>query len=306
MVPRYTAFLPKNIKHCILNNFFLSSAFLPDGSPLFESLNLCKEYNINSVEIGSNHCFEDNYLYLGNYHFDFLVHNYFPIPKDSFVLNIASFNKKIRTKSINHIKSAIDFCENIGAKLYTFHPGFLTDPLGSNLSKANYDFQWDENQLAKANYTNTKSLMYNALDDIINYATSKPVRIAIETEGSVYKKDYLLMQRPEEYKEFLDKYSPMDIEINLNIGHLNLAANTFNFKKKDFVNLIQDYIVAMELSHNDGIEDQHLPLQSNEWYWPLICDPRFNHVYKILEFRNTGIVEIVENIKLFQKETYAI
>jgi len=289
-----------------MTNLFLSTTFIPDNLSLLNALQLCLDNNIRAIEIGSNHCFEENYDYIDEFNFEYLVHNYFPIPEESFVLNIASFNDTIRKKSINHIKSAVDFCDTIGAKIYTFHPGFLTDPHGSNILKSDYDFQWDENMLNKANYSKAKSLMYSAIDEIINYARAKSAKIAIESEGSLYKKDHLLMQRPEEYEDFITKYESGDIYVNLNIGHLNLASNAFNFKREDFVDLIQNHIVAMELSHNDGIDDQHLPLKKNGWYWPLITDPRFYDVPKILEFRNIAIARIADNIKLFQKEAYAV
>jgi len=234
------------------------------------------------------------------------VHNYFPIPKKSFVINIASFDKSIRERSIKHIKTAIDFCNKIDGKLYTFHPGFLTDPQGSNISDQNYDFQWDERQLNNTNYKQAKRNMYRALDEVAAYSKSKNIRVAIETEGSLNKKDHLLMQRPEEYEEFMENYSLSDIGINLNIGHLNLAANAFDFKRSDFIDLIQNYIAAMELSHNDGVEDQHQPLQPDGWYWDLIQDSRFENVYKILEFRNTPILEIVKNIHIIQEKFHAV
>ncbi|MBT6113839.1 MAG: sugar phosphate isomerase/epimerase, partial [Candidatus Marinimicrobia bacterium] len=272
-----------------MTNLSVSTTFVPDGRPLQEALELCKEAGVQSVEIGSNHCYEESYGYLSVYDFEYLVHNYFPIPQKSFVLNIASFDEIIRTMSIKHIKRAIDLCEKINAKLYSFHPGFLTDPKGSNNTNSNFDFQWDENQLSVSNFKKAKELMYNALDEVVDYAESKKINIAIETEGSLNKKDHLLMQQPKEYEEFMGKYSNSDIGINLNIGHLNLAANAFDFNRFDFIKLIQNYIVAMELSHNDGVEDQHLPLQANAWYWEIILDPYFESVYKILEFRNTQI-----------------
>ena len=37
-------------------------------------------------------------------------------------------NKLILEKSLDHIFKSIDFCYNIGSKLYTFHPGFIADP----------------------------------------------------------------------------------------------------------------------------------------------------------------------------------
>ena len=38
---------------------------------------------------------------------NFLIHNYFPVPKNPFVLNLASLNKSINKKSFNHVKKAI-------------------------------------------------------------------------------------------------------------------------------------------------------------------------------------------------------
>jgi len=287
-------------------NLSVSTTFTSDGNPLLDTLKICKEEKIYSVELGSNHCYEESYDYLSDFPFQYLVHNYFPIPKESFVLNIASADPNIRNKSIQHIKNSIRFCEKIGAELYTFHPGFLTDPVGEHLSKKNYDFQWDDNQINNINYKKAKINMYLALDDVIKYAKSRKISIAIETEGSLNKKNHLIMQHPDEYEEFMKKYSPTDISINLNIGHLNLAAKAFQFKREDFVDLIKNYIIAMELSHNDGIEDQHLPLQQNGWYWSIILDPYFKNIYKILEFRNTSIKSILNNIKLFNREKYAI
>jgi len=289
-----------------LINLSVSTTFIADSKPLYEALNFCNKEKIQSVEIGSNHCYEENYNYISNFSFQYLIHNYFPIPNESFVLNIASFDENIREKSIHHIKTAIDFCKKIDGKLYTFHPGFLTDPLGTNKSSKNYDFQWDEKQLQGTNNIIATDLMYKSLDEIVAYAFSKKIKIAIETEGSINKKDHLLMQQPKEYEVFIEKYSNSDIGINLNIGHLNLAANAFDFNRFEFVNLIQNYIVAMELSHNDGLEDQHLPLQLDGWYWDIIVDTRFKGAYKILEFRNTQISDIVENIKLIQEKENAI
>jgi hypothetical protein len=57
----------------------------------------------------------------------------------------------------------------------------------------------------------------------------------------------------------------------------------------------------MELSHNDGMEDQHLPLIEEAWYWPIILDPRFSSSYKIMEFRDVSIQGIQDNIILYKK-----
>ena len=286
-------------------NLFLSTTFLNDGSPLKNALDECLNIKIEGVELGSNHCYQDSYSYISKYPFQYLVHNYFPIPKESFVLNIASFDNEIRSKSIRHIKKAIEFCREYGAKLYTFHPGFLTDPDGANKSNYNYDFLWDDKKLQNSQYKKALSNMYESLDAVIKYSQLNDVKIAIETEGSFENNKHLLLQKPEEYELLMEKYSPVDIGINLNIGHLNLAANAFGFNRYDFVDLIQNYIIAMELSHNNGKQDQHLPLEKGNWYWDIILDERFNNSYKIFEFRDTFTDQIKQNINLYKEKRNA-
>ena len=57
--------------------------------------------------------------------YDLSLHNYFPPPKNPFVLNLASFRDDIVHASMNHISNAIDISSSIGAKFYGFHAGYL-------------------------------------------------------------------------------------------------------------------------------------------------------------------------------------
>ena len=184
------------------------------------------------------------------------------------------------------------------SKLYTIHPGFLADPINASRTKNNYDFIWDNNN-SNTNYNLAFKNMLSSLKKIVHFAKSKKVKVAIETEGSFKKKNLLLMQKPSEYKELFKYFKPNDLGVNLNIGHLNLASKAFKFSKFKFVKKLKQYILAIELSHNDGIKDQHLPLRENEWYWKIINDPYFSEVYKILEFRNTSIKNIKNVFNFF-------
>ena len=281
-----------------MNNLYVSTTFIKDGKKIKMALDILKSAGVENVEIGSSHAYESNYNYIKNYKFNFLIHNYFPVPKKDFVINIASLSKKIRERSINQIKRSIEFYKKINAKIYTFHPGFIGDPLRANRNKKNYDFIWKKKNI-KDQYLLAYNQMILSLKKIVNFAKKKDVKIAIETEGSFKKRNFLLLQRPEEYKNLFKFFSPKDIGINLNIGHLNLASNAFSFSKSKFVDMLKPYIVAIELSHNNGIEDQHLPLKKNQWYWKIINDPDFSEMYKILEFRNTSIEKIKQVIKSF-------
>ena len=279
------------------NNIYLSTTFAKDNTPVSKVLNFCKKNNINNVELGSNHCFEKNYYKICKKHnLNYLVHNYFPIPKKSFVVNVASLDKKIREKSILHVKKCIRFTKSINSKLYTFHPGFAEDPMSPNYSLKNYDFVWSK--LKKNNYKKVFKQMIISLKEISTYAKQKSVNIAIETEGSFKKKDLLIMQRPKEFIELFKHFKPNDLGINLNIGHLNLASKAFNFSKKNFVKLLSKYIVAIEISHNNGLEDQHLPIKDNQWYLKILKSNDLKNALKILEFRNASIKQIKKSIKI--------
>ena len=282
--------------------FFVSTTFEKDNLPIKSAIDKLYQNSIFNIELGSNHSYEKSYSYLQKYKVNFCVHNYFPIPKKNIVLNIASQNKQIRNRSVKHIKKAIKFSKTIEARLYTFHPGFLTDPDGSNISNKNYDFLWNKKKLISSNYAKSWKLMVKSIKEIIKYSKKEKVKIAIESEGSVNSKNHLLMQRPIEYKKFFRIFDKRDIGINLNIGHLNLASIAFKFDKIKFINNISKNIVAMELSHNNGKNDDHLPIRNNTWYWKLINDKKFKNIPKILEFRNTDINKVKKTFLLVGKK----
>ncbi len=280
---------------------YVSTTFAPDGTELAEVLELCRDQGIRRVELGSNHApVADPLKVLARFDFEYLAHNYFPIPKEPFVLNVASLDDRIRERSVTHVLEAIDFCATADVGLYTFHPGFVTDPKGANKDASNYDFQFEAKRLAEANYEAAFARMMASLETAVAHAAKRRVRVAIETEGSVTKPDHLLMQRPSELRRLIERFDPDELGINLNLGHLLLASNAFHFPMQELVSVVADHVVAMELSHNAGAHDEHQPLRQDGWYWDLIRDPRFERAYKILEFRNAAVGDILANLSWLQ------
>jgi sugar phosphate isomerase/epimerase len=283
------------------NNIYISTTFLPDQEKLKSAIDILNKNDLYNIEIGSNHQYEENYNYVLKKKCNYLIHNYFPVPKKSFVINIASLDNKIRSRSINQIKKSILFCKKSKAKLYTFHPGFLSDPEGEgngNKKSRNYDFKWKA-KLLKKNYSVSWSYMIKSIKEVVEFAKKKNINIAIETEGSVNASDHLLMQKPIEYKKFMKIFSNKEIGINLNIGHLNLASKKFKFDKFKFIKLISNYIVAFECSHNYGRDDNHLPLKKYAWYWRVLKNKKYENLPKILEFRYVSVQKILNSVKLF-------
>lgn len=278
------------------NNFYVSTTFLQDGSDILSFLEKFQSYGIQNIELGSNHIFNEKINDQDFKYFKCLVHNHFPPSKNNLIINISSQDEFIRNQSINFIKSSIDFTKKIGGYLYTFHPGFFLDPSETNKNNQNYDFIWSDNN-HKIHKNKSIKIFYQSLEEIISYAESKKQLVAIETEGSINKSDLLLFQNIDDFLDFRKYFNSNDIKINLNIGHLNLASKKFNFKWTDFYRLIKDYIVCFELSHNDGLNDDHSFLRKGEWYWDIILDSSNQSIFKVLEYRNLSFPKIIDSFK---------
>jgi sugar phosphate isomerase/epimerase len=284
-----------------LERVLVSTTFAADQTPIADALRLCRQHDVIGVELGSNHCFTEDPVgqVTAFQEQNYIVHNYFPPAPEDLVINIASTDSRIREASIAHIFNCLEFSQSVGAGLYTFHPGFRTDPEGVGREPGNYDFQFGGSQVAA--HDEAFDIMTESIREIVAIASDKDVSIAIETEGSVDKRDYLLMQTAEEFDTLFQDLSPGVLGVNLNLGHLNLAAAAFGFERSYFVDAVAGQVVAMELSHNEGKMDDHRPLEVGAWYWDVICDHRFVRALKVLEYRNTPI-EIVADSYNFCRE----
>ena len=90
--------------------------------------------------------------------------------------------------------------------------------------------------------------MLSSIEKIINYSQKKNIKIANETAGSFYKKNFPLMQKPEEYIKIMQIFESKVLGINLNLGHLYLASKAFKFKIHDFENLISKHILSYNIN----------------------------------------------------------
>ncbi|MBF0521906.1 MAG: sugar phosphate isomerase/epimerase [Candidatus Omnitrophica bacterium] len=266
---------------------------------LKDVLRTLKKVIISGVELGSTHNPENNYDFIRKMLGDvnILTHNFFPPKNNSFILNLVSKDPRIAEESLRYIRDAIQFAASIGSKLYTFHPGFLSEPLQSstNISE-NFDFVFSGEV---ENYEDVYARFIASVKEIIKTSQQFRVPIAIETQGSYEKAGLLFMQSPEEYVRFYHDVSPQDIGLNFNLAHTYLAAKHFQFDLKRFINQFKKHFRAVELSDNDGVLDQHRPIQTGSFvfnYLSLLPD-----VPWILEYRNASVEEIERSIGLIKK-----
>ena len=281
---------------------FLSTSFYGLNNTKFSEaidLIISEDFDIDGVELSSNHTFEENYKSVLNKinSKKIINHNYFPPRKDltNFVVNIASESKKIRNESILFIKKSIDFCLENNIEVYTIHPGFKSDPKPDIRENNNYDFTYSE---IKTGHKIAFNHFLDSFSKILDYSNKKNIKICIETMGSRTSSDNLILQIPSEYDEFLENFNNENIYFNLNLAHSYLSSKENSFDLMKFIKNINKNIILVELSDNDGFYDQHLPISKNSYifdYFRFIKDKNL-----ILELRNTSCNDVHASLDILR------
>ena len=122
---------------------YVSTSCIKNNSIKDSVLQLVNNGYLN-IELSGGTNFYENYLQdllflKKKFNLNYSVHNYFPPPKNHFVLNIASMNDYIYNKTIEYYFNSIDVCKLLGCQYYSIHPGFLIDislyEVGKKISK---------------------------------------------------------------------------------------------------------------------------------------------------------------------------
>jgi sugar phosphate isomerase/epimerase len=223
----------------------------------------------------------------------FLLHNYFPSPKKSFVFNLASPNIKIQKKSINLAIKAINISKKIKSSYYSFHAGYLTDPdvseLGGKIKKKKIN---DKNLCLKIFLKNV-----NFLSKI---AQKKNVKLLIENnvihknEFNKFSKNTVLMSEPKEII-YIMKNTDKNVHLLLDVAHLKISSNTLKFNLISAIKKLNKWVKGYHLSENNGKIDNNKNLKYNSWFWPYI---KKGLNYYSLEIYNNNIDKIKNQIAL--------
>jgi len=257
---------------------YISTACL--NGDVFAVLDLYRESGFRNVELGSSHPYNEKISpsTIGEYDFNFLVHNYFPPPREPFIINIASQNRAILKRSLHQLKTGIDFCECLGTKLFTFHSGFRSDP--------DLNLRFKTGGIAP--YAKAMKTTIQSLIEINEYAEDHGVKIAIENNvlaahNLVNGEDGLLLMC--EYWEFERLFREIDSDnlgLLLDLGHLKVTANTLGFDADEFIRRSKDRVFAVHLHENNGKLDEHRCPKEGDWSLEIV-GKYFKEVPVVLE-----------------------
>lgn len=195
----------------------------------------------------------------------FQIHNYFPPPKDPFVLNLGSLDPAIGQRSIAHVEQALQWCSALGADRYSFHAGFLLDPkvdeLGRHIKNRNL-FDRDE----------CTEVFVNRVSHLAELAKKAGIVLMIENNvlsaknAAEFSVNPLLMCTPQECNKIMGLL-PENVCLIIDVAHLKVSANSLGFDPARMFELCNERIAGYHLSDNDGLEDSNMPFGEDAWFW---------------------------------------
>jgi len=284
-----------------LNNkdkhIFLSSGAFRTTS-LSEIVAICADLNLYNIELSSglqySHILESE-IVATHQKCNILIHNYFPPPEKSFVLNLASEKPDVLKLSREHCQRAIQLSAMVEAPFYSVHSGFAFHvneyQLGKKLSDA------PRYSLEKA-----KTIFIESLKLLCEYADAYNIKIAIENNvvapmNLIEGKNLLLLgATADDLLELTEKVSKKNLGLLIDVGHLKVTAGALQFDPIKFIHDVEPYIIAFHLSDNDGISDSNKLFEENAWFLDEIR--RFPDHCKVIESFKLTVEQMKKEIAL--------
>jgi sugar phosphate isomerase/epimerase len=227
------------------------------------------------------------------YNIKFLLHNYFPPPKEHFVLNLASNNNTIRDNSLKHIQKALLLSEKLGADKYGIHAGFLIDPDKNELGKKIDKKTLIPEELGKSNFMKGLAQIKNT-----NRSTKLYVENNVLSEQNF--KNYGCNPFMLTHKDaFLELKKNIEFNLLLDVAHLKVSCKSMGLNFIHELKFLSSQTDYLHISDNDGLSDSNLEIKKNSELFNVLqeCDLRNKTIS--LEIYS-GLNRIVESIELIR------
>jgi len=227
--------------------------------------------------------------------FNFLIHNYFPPEPTNLVINLASGNVAKRQASLDFCKEAIDLCVRLSIPLYTVHSGFCYDPKPEELGA-------HQAHLPRIGLGEAKANFWESLATLQQYGAANGVEIAIENnivpEYNLVdgKNEIDLMSSPVDYDEMFQLDELVAVKVLVDIGHLKVTARSEHFSMDQFMNVVEPRVAVLQLSDNDGVDDDGRGFDVNAWFVPHLS--RFSDKYFVVEAHRLDFAEIHASLEV--------
>jgi sugar phosphate isomerase/epimerase len=281
---------------------FASTACLVEPRGLWGIVELYRGAGLGAVELGSCVLDPDDALdlvpRLRSLGLDLVVHNYFPPPADSFVLNMASRNDEIAQRSLDFVLDALTLSAELGAPFYSVHAGFLTDPIGFDGTSFILPAPASERDAAVA-----LERFVAALRRALERADSLGLELLVETSVCTDElRGKLLLLTSDEWDALFRELPSPSLGVLLDTGHLNVTAQTLGLDRLAFVDAIAPRVRAFHVHDNLGSSDEHLPVESGSWVHGVLLRESFAGLPVTVEAKFATVSGLSEHVAWLEGE----
>lgn len=267
---------------------YLSTSLCRNQS-IEEAIIKCGDLSNKHVELSAPHPFQTTneisilfkkYKVIG---YNFTLHNYFPPPQKSFVLNIASNQKDTINECRNIVNSALTLSLAAESPLYGVHAGYLSKAT----AKKDGMFKFEGEHYS---YSDALKRSAEFINSVVNSFIEQKKKFLVENLFPSVARNSSLFCDLNQINDLMSQV-PKEVGLLLDLGHLNISSKIMNFDREKFLdNFLEKYgdrLHEVHISENDGLKDEHRALEENSW--------QYDAIKKIHEIKNSERVYCLES-----------
>lgn len=206
------------------------------------------------------------------YGLTFLIHNYFPPPKDHFVINLASLDDDIYQKSIQHLLTGLALAKQLGCDRFSFHAGFYINIPVQQIGKKILNTAIADKAQAIARFCEGYRTLQTKAHGLPIYVENNVVSQYTYQEFGNHNPLMLTT-----YEEYQDLKAQLDFRLLLDVGHLKVTAQTLGLDFAKQYRALAAETNYLHLSDNDGTADTNALIDPQGVFWhALACENLHN------------------------------
>ena len=182
---------------------------------------------------------------------EIVFHNYFPVPKKNFVLNLASIDDDIFKKSINLCMNSINISKKLGLKRYSVHAGFFLDFTEREIGNSIHYKKINNKELALDRFVKAWEILKKEADNKIDLYIENNV-LSLKNYNNLKSKKPFMLIDSNDYNELKKR---IDFKLLLDVAHLKVSANSLNINYLEEFDYLFDQSDYIHYSENNGIKD---------------------------------------------------
>ncbi len=205
---------------------------------------------------------EDIFALKNKYSLNYILHNYFPPPREHFVLNLASLNNGLYDRSVEYLIGPIILSRRLQAPRFGFHAGFFLDLRVSDLGHpVPKDKLFDKEESVKR-FCNGFKLLQNTAEGQLDLYIENNVLI---NPGSPYQRPFMLLT----FDDYVKLKQQIEFNLLLDIGHLKVSCRSLSLNFNDEAKATASHSDYFHISENNGLLDEHAEVTEDSNIWNL-------------------------------------